>query len=548
MSGYSAPAKKAILRTLVATMVAFVFVIALPMAVSAAPAVTNLEIDRTSITPGQNITFSVRTTAQVNFVFAVVDGVTTQGVRVAPNSNEWTITISPSGTGIRTVSVFANTSNSQSGAARLNVPIIIAGAAATPTPSPTAPVIPPAPANLGPVAIASVTETPAQAAGFVQLTVVTGRETNEVWVNFDRPNNVRRTGRFARGTMLTQDANSRTWVINFRPAAWTPQQVEVGSNRTYDWPGAATRTVDLTLTQPFVAPLNPTIQNVTVNNSTVAPSANVTFTIRTNTDVEYVWVRDVNGNEHNANRTQTTTTARTWNVTFNPQRTGSVTVFANAERNTTGAAQRSQSISVTTARAQIVGTPTAVVLGVTNNTRVTVTTNRYAETVWVEMGAGMGRVELTRTDSGTGNRTWQRDVWDVVTGNINIVVGAVASGGINATPDDTRTITRGGTTGTGIIHSITPVTPTTVTRGSQVTFRVQTSADVHQLIVPSTQFVFPFIPQEVIATGTAGRAWDVTVAVEHSAPTGQSISFNIQAIGAGGVTVATQAVTIHVTS
>jgi uncharacterized protein YkwD len=93
----------------------------------------------------------------------------------------------------------------------------------------------------------SITETPTTTHGEVQLTVVTGRGANEVWVNFDRINNGRGTGRLSRGTMVSENSSSRTWEINFRPEAWVAQQVEVAYNRTFSWSGATTQVFNLTL-------------------------------------------------------------------------------------------------------------------------------------------------------------------------------------------------------------------------------------------------------------------------------------------------------------
>lgn len=440
-----------------------------PLALSAAPAIRNFSMDRASVTSGQNITFTVETTADTQFVFAMADGVRTQGSRSTGNS--WTVTVAP--TASTSVTIFANTANNESGAARVSVPVVVTGTTA-PTPAqPTPPSvsIPPAPSTLGPIAIASVTETPATAAGNVQLTVVTGRETNEVWVNFDRVNNQRGTGRFSRGTMQSQGAHYRVWVINFRPAQWATQRVEVGSNRTYNWPGASTQMVDLSLTQPYVRATNPSIQNVTTSTRTVATGANVTFTIRTNADVENVWVRNVDGTEFNATRSASSGTTRNWSVTFNPVRSGSVTVFANNARTEEGAARRTESITVGAVNAQIIGTPTASFIdGGNNRFRVTATTNEAANSVWIVMPWTNERRYLARTDSGSGNRTWTVDVWDANWFHHqdhhfhtqSLTVHASSGTGTGVSSQDSRTITTSGWGWGGSGSGIQSITPSAV--------------------------------------------------------------------------------------
>ncbi|MDR0273390.1 MAG: hypothetical protein LBI27_08760 [Clostridiales bacterium] len=464
-----------VLRIFAATAVAFLFIAAVP--VTAEPAFTNVAMDRSNIAPGQSITFSVRTTSQTQFVFALVDGVRTQGSR--SSGNNWSLTVTP--TRSSTVTIYANSVNNESGASSVSIPITVSGTTAN-TSTTTTVTIPAAPADLGPVAIASITETPATASGQVQLTVVTGIETTDVWANFDRVNNARGTGRFARGEMISQGTNHRIWTINFRPAAWAAQEVEIGSNRSYNWPGAATRTHNLTLSQPFVSPTNPTIQSVTVSNRNVSESGSITFTIRTNADAEHVWVRTVDGREINASRSNTSSSTRNWTVTFNPSRSGNVVVFANTTRTETGAASRNENISVGTWNASIVGTPTAS--WITSSTlRITVTTNQHAESVWVVVPGNSNRVELTRTNSGSGNRTWSVDTWSGSTSSGTISVGVSSQTGNvhNLSADDTRSIWSTTNNSSAQILNISPSRSQSIHSGGIAEFRVTTSSDVHTL-------------------------------------------------------------------
>jgi len=530
-------ARKALLGTFFVAVVALLLMAAAPLALSAAPAIRNFSMDRSSVASGQNITFSVETTADTQFVFALADGVRTQGSR--SSGNHWTVTVSP--TNSTTVTIFANTQNNETNAARIAVPVTVGAAAAAPvTPTAPAATVPTPPATLGPIAIASVTETPATASGMVQLTVVTGRESNEVWVNFDRVNNARGTGRFARATMQRQGAHYRVWVINFRPAQWATQRVEVGSNRTYNWPGASTQAVDLTLTQPYVRATTPTIQSVTPSSRTVATGSNVTFTIRTNADVENVWVRNIDGNEFNATRGTTSGTTRNWTVTFNPVRSGNVQVFANTSRTETGAASRNEHITVGAVNAQIIGTPTAHWIDGNNRIRVQVTTNEAANSVWVMDPWSNQRRFLSRTSAGAntwsvditdgqfwGNNPWdQWDPWNNQWGNL--VVHASSQTGSNAPSQDSRNISTpgwgGGNQGTGNIQNISPSGTQTVptASGGTRTFTVTTWG--------TTQlWAQPFASGTGITTNVSGgefqggnnhRTWTVSVHVPAGTPVG----------------------------
>jgi hypothetical protein len=520
--------RRSFIKKLAATVSLILLIAAVPLAVNAQPAFTSVTMDRTTISSGQTVNFSVRTTSQAQFVFAMVDGNRVQGTRVA--GNDWSVTVSPIRT--TTVSIFANSTNDQVNAASFAVPITVTGTTTTTTTTNVTVQIPPAPANLGPITIASITETPATASGEVQLTIVTGVEANDVWVNFDRVNNARATGRFARATMLSQGTNSRTWVINFRPSAWATQQVEVGSNRTYNWPGASTQQYSLTLSQPFVAPVTPTINSVTVNPRNVTGGNTTTFTINTNLDVEHVWIRDADGREHNAHRTTSSAHARTWAVTFNPIRTGSVTVFANATRTETNAATRTESISVNQGSATIIGTPAISWLS-GNQTRITVTTNSLTETVWAVMPGTNNRVALRRTNSGTGNRTWSEDVWSSDPWG-NITIGASSqTGNLNSlSAEDSRTVSNmsGNNNTGGIIQSIDHLSSSDreVRRNSSTEFLVRTSGDVNRFEVIGNHIDGINFRLNNTLSGSV-QEWIITVFVAHNAPINQNLSLTLRA-------------------
>jgi len=391
----------------------FLLALAFPMVVSAAPAFRNLSANTTSVQAGQAITFNIRTTVQATNVWATVDGQTIQAIPGAANAIErdWTLTVNPTRTTV--VMFFANANNTQNGAATASIPVNVTTVAAVPPIGQVPPVTSPG-TGTGPLAIHSVTETPALRAGEVQLTVVTGTGAGEVWVRFDGD-------RFRRGQRTAQTASNQTWVINFQPAQWATQTVQISSNTTYTLAGAINHSHQLALSAPFVRPVNPQIQNIQVSPRDVNTGANTTFTIRTNIDAEVVWVVDVDGNRHNAQRTQNAATTRTWTVTFNPRRTGQVQVFANATDTATGAATRNENITVRQQRAEFTAGTAHWSTG--NNVTVEVTTNQWAERVWVEhLGQ---RLELNRQNWGsTGNRTWRVEINNVSSATSNLQVRA----------------------------------------------------------------------------------------------------------------------------
>jgi hypothetical protein len=532
-----ATAKRNILpKALIVTFVALIFIVALPMAVYAA-AVTNFSADRTQVNQNQTITFSITTTAHVNHVWTMVGSTRVNATNIS--GNNWSLTITPTAN-MNNVTVYANSTNTRAGAAVFSIPINVTTAQQTPVT--VAPIVPPAPANLAPMAIASVTETPAIAANSIQLTVVTGAGVNEVWAHFDRHQG---EGRFARATMASQDANSRTWVLNFTPRAWAVQTVQVGANRTYDWPGATLRDHALTLAQPFVPPVNPTITNVTVANRTVATGANATFTIRTNTDVNNVWVRNVDGAETNATRTTDTANARNWTVSFNPQRSGTVAIYANATRTTTGAARRTETITVGHTSATI----SAANANWTTGTQVTIsaTTNNAAQSVWAVLPNGQ-RVQLNQTTAAatTGNRTWSTTANNIAHGGTITVFASGISGNIQTlTGDDSRTAVWGTQVGTGIITNVQPHA-LAVARGGMISFTVRTLPGVTLQASGGTHATaFASTPTTITATGE--QEWLVQFFIHNTKPIGASTNqLAVQAF-VGGTLVQTQFLTTTIT-
>ena len=527
---------KHILLSLGVLILLFVF----PMNVMATPAMVSVTMDRTSVSQGQSITFSVRTTAQANFVFAMVDGVRVQGTRINTDSSgnhNWQVTVHPTRT--TTVVIFANTNNNESGAASFSVPVTVAGTTAGGSGGGTTgggTGVPPVTGNLAPLQIGSITETPATAAGLVQLTVVTGVDVNETWVEFGNP------ARFARGVMVDSNPSGRTWVIDFRPTTWAVQNVRVGANRTYTWTGASVETFAVTLSNPFVPPVNPMIQNVTVNPREVMPDSRTTIRITTNANAGAVWVRDIDGREHNArNVAPTTATTRTWEVDIFPSRTGNVTIFANTSRTATGAVQHQENIVVRTHGVHIVDA--RLTQGAGNTAILTVTTNRFAESVSIINNNNVFPLN-PQSHFGTGNRTWTLTFQNPVF-PIQIRAHALPNHiGVDAelTLHDFTTGTGGGSVGFGHIldrwirSGQSNPSASGANTARDVTIFVVTTRDVNNVAVATSIDIESSTFVDVRNRGSNQLEWEIRVRIRPGAQTGLR-AMMIQAFDSRGVEV-----------
>jgi len=526
---------------LVSMLGAFLLMAAFSYTVQAAnnPAILSLDFNRTTVTSGQNVLITVRTTPQANFVFATIDGVTTQGVIQSVDTagnRQWVINVIPPAGQARTtnVAVSASTTNSEAGAARITIPITITGATPTPSPTPTPTPTPPT-APVGALEIVSITETQASSQGMVRLTVITGLGVNEVWVNFNRVNNQRGTGHFARATMASQGTHSRTWILEFRPATWATQLVEVGANRTYNWPGATLRNHQLTLNAPFVPSATPIIIDpVLVNGREVTPGGTTTFTVQTNTDVGAVWVGDADGREHTASIASTTATTITWEVSFIPLSSGTVTVYANLTRTSAGAAMRVENVSIIGQRVQIQDARATWLGGANDEATVTVRTNRYAQSVWVVIGTRIIPVPAQHDFAATGDR-----IWEVRVANAAVPMQIRVSELPDRSSIDAQVIIStfgtGTGTGTGIIGqgSIQSVTVPTwsamVVPGSAAVIQVVTTAEIRELRITGTHGSVPW-SRPIFTTNAAGmRVWEVIVPIYANATPNTVTHFTVEA-------------------
>ena len=366
-------------------------------------AITAFSIDRSSINAGQAVTFSLTTTAQVNFVFADVGGVRVQGVRQV--GNNWQLVVSPATT--QNITVVAGPANSAASAATVTVPITVTAAGTNVTTGINSPGAT-FPGGTGPLAIHSIVETPAMQDNHVRLTVVTGQGVNEVWVRFD--GNLFRRGQ---EQVALRTNTARTWIIDFHPQNWATQTLQVGANTAYSFAGATLHNHTLALAAPFARPATSVIEQVTVANRETTLGGQTTFTIRTNVDAEFVWITDDDGIRYNAARIDDNTAFRTWTVSFAPQRTGNILIHANNADTLVSAATRNERVTVRANNAVIFNATAARVEGTVSSVYIQVTTNQFGGRVWVELPDGRRPMLTHQSGTGPHNRVWSAEVHDI---------------------------------------------------------------------------------------------------------------------------------------
>jgi hypothetical protein len=369
--------------------------IAFPLAVQAAAAITAFHMDRTTVQSGQTITITVHTSGDTTHLFAEISGTRTQGTQISVNNNTgvrtWNITLTPAA-GATRVDIFANTSNSIVGAVSISIPITVTGAGTT--------VNPPGVVHSG-LAIVSITEIAALAPQQVRMEIVTGLEVAEVWVHHSE-------NRYPRGVRVSSDATTQTWHVNLLGLTPWQQTVTVSANRTFHVTGATNQSYTLRHTAPFVAPTNPLIISASVNPVQVVLGGTSTVTLSTNADVNHVWMM-VNGARVNATRTTTTATGvRNWTAIIAPTTTGNITIHANATDTAVGAATRNVWVEALQTRVVISHASAAWVYNANNvrtGVRVLVHTNLEATDVWLNVGNRLNLSFPSHTRSGN-TRVW----------------------------------------------------------------------------------------------------------------------------------------------
>ena len=380
-------------------------------------AFTFLGVDRTAITAGQNINFTIRTVGAA-FVFAEVGGTRVPGVMqggdVATRQASWNLTVNPTAT--QNVIIYANTVNAVEGAASVSIPITVQGAGVAQQPVPPSPVQPPQ--GQARHRIYSITETPAPRAESVTLSIVTDAGSGYVWISPE-------ANRYIRASRVSQSGNQSTWEVTYTPRQFGRHQVTVSANAAYVLDQfVVSETFAVELAAPYVPTARAAINRANANPSTVGSGDRTTITVTTNLDVEFVWA-EVDGRRVNARGVRGSATTRTWELDVRPDRTQQVRVFANTTDSTSGAATSDVRITVRDETARIIrATAQRNVIDQGEWTTIEVRTNTDVENVWAMVDGQRVNARRGSTASGNREREWTIEVRPNRLGNNSIRIYA----------------------------------------------------------------------------------------------------------------------------
>ncbi|MCL2602900.1 MAG: hypothetical protein FWD90_00305 [Defluviitaleaceae bacterium] len=379
-------------RVLILSILAAALLLPMTVRASTGAAVTSFRMDRTTVQAGQTITLTVHTNAEATHVFAEIGGSRTQGTQVSQNAagiRTWNVTLTPAA-GANRVDIYANTSNTVVGGVTLSIPITVEG-----TSTPQQPETP-----IAPLAIVSITEIQAAAAGQIRLEIVTGMGATDVWVAHSNPR------RFHKAVRVRTEAATQVWQVAFNPTPLV-QTVQVSANVGY-YTGGTERDFQVQNSMPFVPQAQPLILSAVTNPAQLAVGSANIVTITTNNDVNYVWLMQGNTRLVNATRTSALTAPlRTWTATVIPATTGTITVHANSTNTATNAFTHNLPGTILATQATIArATVSWVTVG--SEVRVEVETNQSARSVSVDIpNIGPRDLNVVQAPIGTGNVVWR---------------------------------------------------------------------------------------------------------------------------------------------
>jgi hypothetical protein len=493
------------------------------VSVSAAPiaAITFFMADSTTIAAGETVIFTLRTNSAANHVWAEVDGgvVSATVTNVRTGQTSWAVSVRPLMT--QSIRLHAGITDGVSDSS-VQMPVIVSGTNATAHPPITQ-------ATSENQRIYSVTEVQAIAQNAVTLEVVTGNNSNYAWVRFDG-------GRYAIGTLLSEEENRRTWQISYRSSQPTLRHtVQVSANRAYVVNGAANLTVNIELSSPFVPPVNPAITSVQARPSSIFAGRATVLTVRTNSDVNYVWAF-VDGNRVNARRTAATSTSRTWTLNVAPAETQAIFVYGNHISTEGGAVSRPANITVIHETATI-RSAVARWNSAGTQVQVTVVTNEAAEWVDLQIPGRATSVAMSERRN-TGEITWTAIIspqigWH----NVPISIFAGDSGGGREVSRRINHI-EGHAGSEASIFSVSAPSVSRIPGGNyEVTFTVVTDANTHTVTaraIDTGNFDMAHVSFGFTNLAQNQRHWAITVPIS-GATAADSTRFEIEAIGSGGL-------------
>ncbi|MCL2708067.1 MAG: hypothetical protein FWF03_03015, partial [Defluviitaleaceae bacterium] len=164
----------------------------------------------------------------------------------------------------------------------------------------------------------------------VRITVKTNEKAEHVWVRYN-------DGTFKKGSLKSANPDGeRTWTIDIKPEG--TQTVRVSANTIYSYGGAASVERDVLFSEPVA-----TVNGLRLSRANVPEGEYVTVTITTNVAATQVWVKH-DDTTTDARLTRTTKSSKTWSATIRPEKTQTLSVYANVTKSETGASKKTISL------------------------------------------------------------------------------------------------------------------------------------------------------------------------------------------------------------
>lgn len=255
-------------------------------------------VSKSSINADETVTLTVKTNSAASYVWIAYDSTTVNASHQSTDASgvkTWTVTLKPAKT--QTMTAYANTKQSSSGAASRNVDITVNAAAIINSVTPSKSSI-------------SANET-------VTLTVKTNSAASYVWVTYD-------SATANASHQSTDSYGVKTWTVAIKPSK--TQTMTVYANTKQTTSGAAVKNQAVTVDSTVK------LISTSASRTTVSAGDSITVTAKTNALTNYVWV-DTGSDSVEMNFTGTDSSGnKNWTMTYYPQKTQSVSVYAGVSR------------------------------------------------------------------------------------------------------------------------------------------------------------------------------------------------------------------------
>ena len=173
----------------------------------------------------------------------------------------------------------------------------------------------------------------------ITVTVVTNTIVNYVWVDLGNRNNVD-------AALQSQGYGEKRWSATFYPERTA--DVYVHANTTREAQGSAIKSQGVTVISSAI-----TIDNLSVDRTSINSGESVTFAVSTSAGVNYVWLEYDGISADVTFRYQDSHGYKRWEATVYPRETQRINIYANSRRSLSGAASKTQQITVSVERIEI---------------------------------------------------------------------------------------------------------------------------------------------------------------------------------------------------